>query len=87
MTALSLSGGHKLTIYKEILVDAKTGEETKIEFTDSELAEFEAKAAEQRLLSEQLQADLELKVEARSAAEAKLLALGLTTDDLKALLG
>jgi len=38
---------------------------------------------------EQLDAELETlaKAEARSAAEAKLLALGLTTDDLKALLG
>jgi len=76
-----------LTIYKEILIDAKTGEETKIEFTDSELTEFEEKAAEQALLSEQLQAELQAKVEKRLAAEDKLLSLGLTADDLKALLG
>ena len=38
---------------------------------------------------EQLEADAEqlAKAEARSAAEAKLLALGLTTEDLTALLG
>jgi len=38
---------------------------------------------------EQLDAELEqlAKAEARSAAEAKLLELGLTTEDLKALLG
>ena len=76
-----------MTIYKEILIDAKTGEETKIEFTDSELTEFEEKAAEQALLSEQLQAELQAKVEKRLAAEDKLLSLGLTADDLKALLG
>jgi acyl dehydratase len=38
---------------------------------------------------EQLDAEVEqlAKAESRSAAEAKLLALGLTTEDLKALLG
>ena len=79
--------GAKMRIYKEILLDAKTGEETKIDFTDSELKKFEANAAKHSILSKQLQAELKLKDEKRLAAEAKLLALGLTTEDLKALLG
>jgi hypothetical protein len=74
-------------MYKEIIIDAVTGKETKIKFTPQELVEFEAKQSQ--LIAEAQIKELELleKAKARSAAEAKLLALGLTTEDLKALLG
>jgi enoyl-CoA hydratase/carnithine racemase len=74
-------------MYKEIIVNAITGEETKIQFTASEVTARKAKEAQManELVEEQAkQLDREL---ARSAAEAKLLELGLTADDLKALLG
>ncbi len=63
--------------------NATTGETiqrpmTELEVEDLELSLLQDEAREQEKLE---------KAEARSAAEAKLLALGLTTDDLKALLG
>ena len=76
-----------MTIYKEIIVNAITNEETKIQFTSLEQEKFETKQAEGKanaLLAETEKAE---KAQARLAAEEKLLALGLTTEDLKALLG
>jgi hypothetical protein len=63
------------------LVNATTGEEIEREMTADELTVYEkdlesaAKEAE----------ELAKKEAAKTAAEAKLAALGLTTDDLKAL--
>ena len=60
-----------------------TGEETERPMNSTELEQYE-----QDQLSAQAREQAEQeKAEARSAAEAKLLALGLTTEDLKALLG
>jgi phosphopantetheinyl transferase (holo-ACP synthase) len=65
------------------LVNATTGVELEREMNAKELESYEAEqAARQTLAAEQA-----AKEEARSAAEAKLLGLGLTTEDLKALLG
>ena len=65
------------------LVNATTGVELEREMNAQELQAYEAEqAARQTLAVEQA-----AKAEARSAAEEKLLALGLTTEDLKALLG
>ena len=63
------------------IVDAVTGEQTVREMNDDELAR--SKKAE-----EANETRIELivkKVEAKAAAEAKLAALGLTADDLRAL--
>ena len=82
-----LFGEHKMTVYKEAILDAITGEETKISFSPTELEQFEEKALQANADREAKEkAQLE-KAEARSAAEAKLIALGLTIEDLKALLG
>jgi phosphopantetheinyl transferase (holo-ACP synthase) len=65
------------------LVNATTGVELEREMNAKELESYEAEqAARQTLAAEQA-----AKEEARSAAEAKLIELGLTTEDLKALLG
>ena len=63
------------------IVDAETGEEIIRDMNAEELAQWEidkSKAAER--LAEEAAA-----VSAKEAAQAKLAALGLTTDDLKAL--
>jgi len=65
------------------ILDASNGLEVEREMNAKELKVYE----QDKLNAEaREQAELE-KAEARSAAEAKLLALGLTTEDLKALLG
>jgi hypothetical protein len=65
------------------IVNATTGEETLREMNTLEL-----KVWEQDLLDLEATKQAELdKAEARSVAEAKLIELGLTVEDLKALLG
>jgi len=67
----------------ERIFDATTGETADIErdLTANEIAEYEAMQAE----VVKRQAAIEQEAATKAAAEAKLTALGLTTDDLKAL--
>jgi hypothetical protein len=66
-------------IYRE--VNTQTGEITERPYTKQELAEVEKNI--KRLDAEK--AEAEAKAQAKAAAEGKLAALGLTTDDLRAL--
>lgn len=68
-------------MYREKIVDSITGEETWRDYTPAEIAEVEAAQEEARL---KLEAEAKA-AEAKAAAEAKLAALGLTPEDLKAL--
>lgn len=63
---------------KDLFVNAATGEITEIETSKESIAEMKA-------FQEKLAADLANAANAKAAAEAKLAALGLTSDDLKAL--
>jgi len=65
------------------IVNTSTGQETQ---RPMNLKELEVQAKD-RITAEAKRQAAQEKAEARSAAEAKLLALGLTTEDLKALLG
>jgi len=65
------------------IVNVSTGQETERPMNANELSVYNQ---DQLNAESKRQAESE-KAEARSAAEAKLLALGLTTEDLKALLG
>jgi len=76
-------GEHRM----KIIFDAKTSEETKIEYTPEELSEIEerqAKAETERLAAEQAQAEKQAKLE---SAKAKLTALGLDEAEVQAILG
>ena len=68
-------------MYKEKIVNVLTGEETWREYTAQEIKEVEAAEIERQKL---LQVEV-AKATEKAAAQAKLAALGLTTDDLKAL--
>lgn len=59
-----------------------TGEEIEIELTDAEVAELEAQAAEYAAAKAAEEADLQEKKE---AAHSKLIALGLTAEEIAAL--
>jgi hypothetical protein len=61
--------------------DVSTDETIVREMNDAEFAEWEQRVSEQKAES----AALAAKETAKEAAQAKLAALGLTTDDLKAL--
>ena len=71
--------------FSKIIVDALTGETTVVPFTEQETA---AHLAEQQKIADAEAlaiADEQAKIEAKAATEAKLAALGLTTEDLKVL--
>ena len=63
------------------IVNAETGEEIIRDATDAEIAQMEIDATN---AAAKLAAD-EAKAQAKATAEGKLAALGLTTDDLRAL--
>jgi hypothetical protein len=63
--------------------NALTGEETITE-RDETVAETQARLEHDAKVAQQ-QAEAEAKAQAKAAAEGKLAALGLTTDDLRAL--
>jgi len=70
----------------KLVVDCSTGVTTEVELTDEELAQREVDAqawAEQQAEREAQEA---AKAEAKASAEAKLEALGLTADEISALL-
>jgi hypothetical protein len=63
------------------IVDVTTGEEIIRDATDEEIAKFEQEVAN----AVARKAEAEAKAQAKAVAESKLAALGLTTDDLRAL--
>lgn len=65
--------------------NVETQEILEIELLNNEIVEVEAVYAETKLKSDKEQIELEAKMQAKAAAEGKLAALGLTTDDLRAL--
>lgn len=69
----------------KLVVNCETGEVTELELTPEEIAQREADA--QAWADEQAARDAEAtaKAEAKASAEAKLAALGLTADEISAL--
>jgi len=63
------------------IVNTETGEEIIRDATDAEIAQMELDNANAKAAK----AETEAKAQAKAAAEGKLAALGLTTDDLRAL--
>jgi hypothetical protein len=63
------------------IVNAETGEEIIRDATVAEIAQM----AKDKTEADARQAEAEAKAQAKAAAEGKLAALGLTTDDLRAL--
>jgi UDP-N-acetylglucosamine 2-epimerase len=63
------------------ILDAATGEQIDREMTDAEFEQFQI----DQEIQAQANADKELQKQTKATATAKLAALGLTTDDLKAL--
>ena len=71
----------------KLIVNCSTGERTVVPLTDEEIAEREAMAAQaevDRLAQEQAEAEKQANLE---SARSKLAALGLTEDEIAALLG
>jgi hypothetical protein len=67
------------------ITDALTNETITREMTYEELTQREKDTAEQLAIKAKHQAQADAKAQAKAVAEGKLAALGLTTDDLRAL--
>jgi hypothetical protein len=72
---------HKMSKLQVKEYNCETGEETIRDATDAEIAQI----AKDKIESDARKAETEAKAQAKAAAEGKLAALGLTTDDLRAL--
>ncbi len=70
---------------QKLSVNVETGEETLIDLTPDEIAEFEASVQALEDEKAAILAKIKTDEETKAAAQAKLAALGLTVDDLKAL--
>ena len=74
-----------MTTPQKLSVNVETGENTLIDLTSKEVAEFEAGVKALQDEKAEIEAKIKSDEAAKAAAEAKLAVLGLTTDDLKAL--
>ena len=66
--------------------NVETGKITQIELTQEEIDAYIVAQKEEQIVFDKMAADQKIKDDAKSAAQNKLKALGLTADDLKALL-
>lgn len=69
----------------KLIVDCSTGETTEVELTAEEIAQREADAAKAEADRVAREAEEAAKAAAKASAEAKLAALGLTTEEVAAL--
>jgi len=71
----------------KIVVDCSTGEVSEIELTAEEVAQRQADAQAFAVAKAQEEAEAAAKAAAKASAEGKLAKLGLTADEVLALLG
>lgn len=71
----------------KIVIDCSTGEETIVPLTAEEIAQREADALAYAEAEAARQAEADAAALAKLSAQEKLAALGLTADELQALLG
>ena len=69
----------------KIIVDCSTGETTEVALSAEEIAEREAMAAEYAAQKAAEDAAVAAKAAAKESANAKLAALGLTTEEIEAI--
>ncbi len=74
-------------VITKLVIDCETGEQTVVPLTAEELAEREAMAAQAEQDRLAREAAEQAKAEAKASAQAKLAALGLTEDEISAVLG
>jgi hypothetical protein len=65
--------------------NVETGEIKEIELSPAEIKKLEKEYADAKIKGNAAQAEADARAQAKATAEGKLAALGLTTDDLRAL--
>lgn len=73
-------------VLTKVVVDCSTGQVEYVPLTDEEIAEREALAAQAEQERLEREAADQAKAEAKASAETKLASLGLTADEIAALL-
>ncbi len=73
-------------VITKLVIDCETGEQTVVPLTAEELAEREAMAAQAEADRLAREAEEQAKADAKASAQAKLAQLGLTADEIAALL-
>ena len=73
-------------VLTKVVVDCASGEVSYIPLTEEEIAEREALAAQAEQERLEREAADQAKAEAKASAESKLAALGLTAEEISALL-
>jgi hypothetical protein len=71
----------------KLVVDCSTGITTELELTDEEIAQREADALAAAEAEAARKVEEDAKAAAKASAQAKLAALGLSEDEVKALVG
>lgn len=71
----------------KLVIDCSTGEQTEVELTAEEIADLELINAQAIAAQESAEAEAAARTAARLAAEQKLLALGLTAEEIAAIGG
>lgn len=71
----------------KIIVDCSTGITTEVELTAEEIAQQEIDAKAYAIEQAERDADAKAKADAKASAMAKLATLGLTDDEVKAIVG
>lgn len=69
----------------KLIINCETGEQTEVELTAEEIAQREADAAKAEADRVAREAEEAAKAAAKASAEAKLTALGLTAEEVAAL--
>jgi len=72
---------------KKLVVDLAKGTQEYIDLTPAEIAELDQQAAEFAARKAEDDAKAQAEAEAQASAQAKLAALGLTADEVKAIVG
>jgi hypothetical protein len=73
-------------VITKLVIDCETGEQHIVPLTAEELAEREAMAAQAELDRQAREAEEASRLASKASAEAKLAQLGLTADEIAALL-
>jgi hypothetical protein len=71
----------------KLVVDCETGITSEVELTDEEIAQREADALAFAEAEAARKAEEDAKAAAKASAQAKLAALGLSEDEVKAIIG
>lgn len=71
---------------KKLIIDCSTGVKTEVDMTAEEVAQREADVAVWAEAQAQREAEVAAKAAAKASAESKLAALGLTSEEVAALI-